>query len=589
MKFNSIKTEIIKLEQLFSNKKSYVVPAYQRPYEWSDKQIESLLNDITEFYNSNKGTENVYLVSTMQLTINENGELEVIDGHQRITTFYLLKKALHSTIEFKYRNEIYGFNKSLNDLVSDKNTLYYKNFDYIKRYINNFLNDVKTDEKSFVKYLDEHIVFASITLANNSPIKDTLQVFNSLNTTGLNLDVKDIFKIKFSKYLNQENGFDCFNRINKAYSAVISPINNLKEPTSSVYCLEEDDLLDTYRFYLISQTEKNSYASDMRESNAAFFERYFENNENKIKPELNLNTFCDIAECINKVQNFIYKRDQETSESMNIICCCARNFIIESGYSKLKNIYYYLIYIQYKNNKKIDKAVETADKITDLLWKYCSIYRFLYSKIINHVFFKVGEALFTNRNIDNLLENVSCILKDDIRNNSWSNFDDFNKLLTHEGNVIDCNKPHLLIILSYINDANKTNVFQIKKDIFYRTYFNSGKRKKWDLDIEHILSRSLYENKTDVNSIGNLMYLSSSINKTLGAKTKELIEKENNKNNRREIDFQNKIDAYNTDAKSLICVNTFLSNYKYNMKFIDDRNEKKCEFLKEVYSDFLRK
>ncbi len=586
---NNIKTKTITLGELFSKENSYVIPAYQRPYEWDEKQIENLLNNIVEFFNYNRNSGNVYLVSTIQLTVNGNNDLEVIDGHQRITTFYLLKKALGATPEFKYKNEIHGYEKGLNELV-ESNSLYKTNFAYIESYLKSYFkeqNIEKIDErKNFSTYLDNYIVFASIKIENNPTIEDTLQVFNTLNTTGLKLEVKDIFKIKFAKYLNKSNDSNCFNKVNEAYSSVTSPLDNVTGPIADVYSLTEDDLLDTYRFYLLSQTSnKKSYAADIRESNTVFFERYFNDKENNIEPKLNLNDFCDIAKCLKKAQQIIYERDQHVTGSDNIIKCCARDLVSESGYSKLKNIYYYLIYIQYKNTKEIDETViKYTDEITTTIWQYCSIYRFTYSKIINHVFFKVGEAIFKNGNINKLLDSAPTVLEDDIKANDWRNFDGFKNLLEPTGNVKDCNKPHLLVILSYINDACNDTVFKIKKDTFYRTYFNTGKRKKWDLDIEHILSHSLYEKEDDVNSIGNLMYLTSSTNKALGAKTKDLI----NDSNRREKDFQNKIDAYKKDAQSLICVNAFLNDYEDKIGFIHDRNKKKCQFLKKVYSNFLR-
>jgi hypothetical protein len=53
----------------------------------------------------------------------------------------------------------------------------------------------------------------------------------------------------------------------------------------------------------------------------------------------------------------------------------------------------------------------------------------------------------------------------------------------------------MLLALSYINNSIKASynisIKQVKEDLFYR--------EKWDIDIEHILSRGIYENDKYVN------------------------------------------------------------------------------------------
>lgn len=57
-------------------------------------------------------------------------------------------------------------------------------------------------------------------------------------------------------------------------------------------------------------------------------------------------------------------------------------------------------------------------------------------------------------------------------------------------NLKTLSKPHFLLVLSYIDNSIKASynvsIKQVKEDLFYR--------EKWDIDIEHILSRGIYEN-----------------------------------------------------------------------------------------------
>ena len=75
-----------------------IIPDYQRPYKWTKGNIEELLTDFdvaivkqTEFSN----LKFKYRVGTILLHNNtEDKTLDIIDGQQRIVSFFLLKKGL---------------------------------------------------------------------------------------------------------------------------------------------------------------------------------------------------------------------------------------------------------------------------------------------------------------------------------------------------------------------------------------------------------------------------------------------------------------------------------------------------------------
>ena len=74
------------IEGFFTNL-HYVVPEYQREYVWQDEQVEQLMVDIDEAFNNDENKE--YYVGTA--VVWENGrKLELIDGQQRTTTFFIL-------------------------------------------------------------------------------------------------------------------------------------------------------------------------------------------------------------------------------------------------------------------------------------------------------------------------------------------------------------------------------------------------------------------------------------------------------------------------------------------------------------------
>ena len=87
------------VEQLLGSGKTkpFVIPEYQRPYAWTDEQVETLFTDLWDFTTSSGGTENdgTYFLGSIVSYENENGEQEIIDGQQRITSLFLLLRAIH--------------------------------------------------------------------------------------------------------------------------------------------------------------------------------------------------------------------------------------------------------------------------------------------------------------------------------------------------------------------------------------------------------------------------------------------------------------------------------------------------------------
>ena len=105
------KIELKSVSELLGMK--FFIPSYQRGYRWTEQQIGNLLNDIYAF---NKGVDGDFyclqpLVVKEQSKVNLLDEIKsadsieevetllkgswtVIDGQQRLTTIYLILKAL---------------------------------------------------------------------------------------------------------------------------------------------------------------------------------------------------------------------------------------------------------------------------------------------------------------------------------------------------------------------------------------------------------------------------------------------------------------------------------------------------------------
>ena len=154
------------LEELFNQ--NLTIPNFQRPYSWSEEQVEQLLLDLSEANKENKQ----YLIGNT--IFYENGsKLEIIDGQQRITTLALIFKVLKKQIDF-LKNKI--------------NPLSAKNLTQNYSIITHFLAKEKLD----LNFLQQKVV---ITYIKTNSLDEAFVLFDSQNTRGKALERKDILKV----------------------------------------------------------------------------------------------------------------------------------------------------------------------------------------------------------------------------------------------------------------------------------------------------------------------------------------------------------------------------------------------------------
>ena len=76
----------------------YEIPIYQRNYAWGKDEIEALVRDVWDACEMGKDT---YFIGTLVTFDKGDNKYEVIDGQQRLTTLYLVLKALDAKINNK--------------------------------------------------------------------------------------------------------------------------------------------------------------------------------------------------------------------------------------------------------------------------------------------------------------------------------------------------------------------------------------------------------------------------------------------------------------------------------------------------------
>lgn len=93
------------IEHLFAGRNGiFSIPFYQRPYSWTEEQCAELWHDLNYFAFPNghadefNPDENGYFLGNMVTYPNEQRQIEVVDGQQRIISLLLLMRALYEDL-----------------------------------------------------------------------------------------------------------------------------------------------------------------------------------------------------------------------------------------------------------------------------------------------------------------------------------------------------------------------------------------------------------------------------------------------------------------------------------------------------------
>ncbi|WRE72668.1 DUF262 domain-containing protein [Helicobacter pylori] len=213
----------------------YQIPDYQRPYQWTEKNCEKLLDDLFSSYEYYKGS-GYFCGSLVLIVINTDSETnaetyDIVDGQQRLSTFILLAKVLATLydkdlkptsrellekslgdIDGEKRERLHfnamGLNakddfvyalEHFNDSQASKNknnkNNYLKNAICLKNYLKE--KEIK-DINDFIKWLYFKVVFIKTTCPN---VSMALRIFSVLNARGLPLHAIDVFKVELLKKL----------------------------------------------------------------------------------------------------------------------------------------------------------------------------------------------------------------------------------------------------------------------------------------------------------------------------------------------------------------------------------------------------
>jgi uncharacterized protein with ParB-like and HNH nuclease domain len=319
--------------KLFTSAESYLIPIYQRNYEWDEKQIVQLIEDIKDYYIEEEN-KNYYIGSLIvDYRMDENGTYyETIDGQQRLTTFNLLicalriferKQLLPFDIKSYITKTILHFeSRSISDKSIQfvfKNGIEQPNFaDYNENIIsgvkilNNQLEllfdkfNSSDKEKSwltksfegFLKYLFEKVIIVRVQV----PLQTDLNhYFEIMNSRGEQLEKHEILKSRLMKELNIcEDAIELrkhFNLVWEACSEMESYIQMLfnKEIRSKLFGSRWFQFIPTSENELFNLLKSVNSTNSNKDMYISFNEIVKEDNHENLNEKINKLTNEDVV------------------------------------------------------------------------------------------------------------------------------------------------------------------------------------------------------------------------------------------------------------------------------------------------------
>ena len=398
-----IKTRAVSLadvddkDRIFQVGNRYHIPIYQRPYSWNEDQLRKLMEDLRQGL---KNDDPIFM-GTIQLSqpinIAKDGSLksyDVIDGQQRLTTFMILLSVLEkflgkqkwvslfeSTIRTSVNkraaqndlNDLFKFLKarSLDDSLSGVETQnpYLRNAKIIWGLVLELASLEQDDESVIVgeqvvaafserllKFVENELKI--VVIETHAGLSKTLRIFNTINTSGLDLGSEDLFKVRFYEYLKdcQHKGDNVFDEISQVYEKV-DGYN--KKPYAETY-LNMGSILSTYQRVLIGQSNLNVDTFSMSQEN--FFEQLFDTmlgvhewpSFKKFSDDLTLDGLNEVYDCYAR-----YLKACDTNPKLRIF----RHLLWETRYGYVANFPVIALYFGVADERNLEQFVEGLFKV----------------------------------------------------------------------------------------------------------------------------------------------------------------------------------------------------------------------------------
>ena len=187
----------------------YLIPDYQRGYRWkAEEHVKALLDDIDTFINKEgRSNDEIYCLQPI-VVVSQNNAWEVIDGQQRLTTLYLILKALkkEKIYEVSYTHRHESTSVLLNPMLyrDDMPDHYFicKAYKFIEKWIENKETEIGDYKEAFSYVLTRNVkvIWYKVDL-NEGNESEKIDIFNRLNIGKIPLDDAELIRALFIQHI----------------------------------------------------------------------------------------------------------------------------------------------------------------------------------------------------------------------------------------------------------------------------------------------------------------------------------------------------------------------------------------------------
>ena len=383
------------VKTLFSEKKAdFLIPDYQRPYAWGEKECQTLWDDLFLFaFPENNcdlfNGDDEYFLGPIVTFKNDEGKLEIIDGQQRLTTLMLLLRAFYAKYGSMKDDKAIKTSKMIEQCIwkidefgdPDKTALKINPEVATDKQKDEFLNILKTGvipdnasssyannyrffQQKIVSFQSEYSDWFSklpVRIMNNCillPIEaesqDTaLRIFSTLNDRGKPLSDADIFKAQFYKFYSSKGQKEEFIQRWKDLEVLCDSIFHPITGTPM------DEIFTRYMYY---ERAKQGIKSSTTEALRKFYEK---NTYSLLKKDETFDNIIDLANFWNDVQNQSVERFSDR--------VLRRLFVLNYAPN---GMWTYFVSVYYMANRNAagslddEKFFDFLNKITAFIWAY---------------------------------------------------------------------------------------------------------------------------------------------------------------------------------------------------------------------------
>lgn len=307
--------EIFKQENL-------TIPEYQRPYKWTVKNTNQLIDDILLHQEKSK-----YRLGTM-VVHNNNGELEIVDGQQRFITILLIAKVL-SDSNFVDRDVSHFLTYlKFSNTISHKNIA--KNYQAVISRASDIVNE------KFAKFFSEQCEMVQIVLKSES---EAFQFFDSQNARGKDLEPHDLLKAFHLREMNESESSEKIAVVSqwediksedlaKLFALYLYPIRQWSKGQSARYFSKSD--IDIFKGINLKKSPAYPYAQTLRMLES--FTQHYKNSPDRLfdnqdvhfpfqlsQTMINGRHFFDMVSYYQKSKDNLFKELKENEQTNRII------------------------------------------------------------------------------------------------------------------------------------------------------------------------------------------------------------------------------------------------------------------------------